>query len=87
MPIVKRAQASDRLALVIMDNIIHQIWELGSWNGRKRRDKKAKAAHQGRHQLIDFSIQEQQASDSWLCDEVGHRKALFDRIGGYGRQG
>jgi hypothetical protein len=70
-----------------MGNFVDRIWELGSWRREEGLGKGTQVDRKGRRQAKDFGVTEPGSSCSWLLDEVGHRKALYDRIGGHKQQG
>lgn len=77
---------SDRPALVSLGTIVNLVWELASWTAILRREQSKEMGRKTGRASDCFDMQHQQPSPSWLWDAVGHRKALFDRIGGYGHR-
>lgn len=65
---------------------INRIWELGSWRREVKLEQSTDVDRKDRCQLKEWGAEKQRQSPSRLWDEVAHRKALFDRIGGHGDQ-
>jgi hypothetical protein len=85
--ILERAEPSDRLEPVTMGNFNNRTWELGSWTSGEGRRQSTGGDRKRSQPVEDLVAKEQKSSRSWLWDEVGHRKALFDRIGSFAHQG
>ncbi|KAF7507246.1 hypothetical protein GJ744_010804 [Endocarpon pusillum] len=69
-----------------MDNI-NQIWGLGSSTKAMVLGPSREFEGKSPHLAEGLVVRKQQTSCSWLRDDVGHRKALFDRIGVYAHPG
>ena len=69
-----------------MGNLADRVWELGSWRREERLGRSMQVDRKSCGLVKDLGLTEQGAFCSWLRGEVAHRKALFDSIGGHGRQ-
>jgi hypothetical protein len=85
--VVEPARPPGMLAHAMTANIFKHFWELGSWWMASPRAEDTGAHRTRTHRAKDLIATEHQAACSWLWEEAGHRKALFDRIGGSAHQG